>query len=189
MLINCSFIVHSLLWFHSIAGRTCIDVVDNVQQTGDDQISIGRTVIVPRLNFTCSGRITNIRVRILSDGDGTNFPSIQVWRQSSTPQLYNLINVVQIESSHLNNQLTHLEAIISLTGDNRIQFLSGDVIGFYNPSDSGYVTRDIMTLGYVMYVFLGSDDSSLNLNNANFSPDGRQQLIQFTLGKHGDNHF
>ena len=172
---------------HSIAGQTCIDVVDDVQQTGDGQISIGRTVIVPRLNFTCNGRIINIRVRILSDPDpdntGTNFPSIQVWRQSSTPQLYNLINVVQIESSHLNNQLTHLEAIISLTGDNRIQFLSRDAIGFYNPSDSGYVTRDIITPGYVFYFFLGSDDSSLNLNNANFSADERQPLIQFTLGK------
>ena len=182
-------IVHSLLWFHSIAGQTCIDVVDDVQRTGDSQILANRTVIVPRLNFVCSGRITNIRVRISSDNTGTNFPYIQVWRQSPTPQLYSVVGAVQIESDHLNTQLSYLEAIISLTGNNRIQFLSGDVIGFYNPSDSGYVTRDIRTSGYVFYVFIGSDDSSLNLNNADLSFNGRQPLIQFTLGKYGDSHF
>ena len=156
--------------FHSIAGETCIDVVDNVQQTPDSQILADRTVIVPHLNFTCNGRITNIRVRIDSateipnyDNTGTNFPYIQVWRQSPTSQLnYSLVNQVQIQLRHLNTQST--QANIPLTGNNRIQFLSGDVIGFYNPPDSGYVTRDIETLGYVFYVFEGSSASSLDLS-------------------------
>ena len=181
--------------FHSIAGQTCIDVVDNVQQTPDSQIIANRTVIVPRLNFTCNGRITNIRVRIDSateipnyDNTGTNFPYIQVWRQSPTSQLnYSLVNQVQIQSNHLNTQLTYLEAIIPLTGNNRIQFLSGDVIGFYNPPDSGYVTRDIQTPGYVFYVFIGSNASSFNLSTGIMS-DRRQPLIQFTLGEYGDCH-
>ncbi|XP_065906945.1 uncharacterized protein [Dysidea avara] len=170
------------------AGLTCIDVVDIVQQTPDSQLIANRTVIVPRLNFTCNGRITNIRVRIDNpteipnyDNTGTNFPYIQVWRQSPTSQLnYSLVNKVQIQSDHLNTQLTYLEAIIPLTGNNRIQFLSGDVIGFYNPPDSGYVTRDIQTPGYVMYVFIGSNASSFNLSTGIMS-DGRQPLIQFTL--------
>ena len=177
--------------FHSIAGLTCIDVVDNVQQTPDNQISVNRTVIVPRLNFTCNGRITNIRVRISSDPDpdntGTNFPYMQVWRQSPTTQLYSLVDQVQIQSSHLNTQLAYLEAIISLTGNSRIQFLSGDVIGFYNPSDSGYVIRDIQTPGYVFYVFEGSSASSLDLSTG-IMPDRRQPLIQFTLGKYTDSN-
>ena len=157
---------YSLLWFHSIAGLTCIDVVDNVQQTPDSQLIANRTVIVPRLNFTCNGRITNIRVRIDTpteipnyDNTGTNLPYIQVWRQSPTSQLnYSLVNQVQIQSRHLNTQST--QANIPLTGNSRIQFLSGDVIGFYNPPDSGYVTRDMQTPGYVMYVFIGSNASS-----------------------------
>ena len=181
--------------FHSIAGQTCIDVVDNVQQTPNSQIIANRTVIVPRLNFTCNGRITNIRVRIDSateipnyDNTGTNFPYVQVWRQSPTSQLnYSLVNQVQIQSDHLNTQLTYREAIIPLTGNNRIQFLSGDVIGFYNPPDSGYVTRDIQTPGYVFYVFEGSNASSFNLSTGIMS-DGRQPLIQFTLGEYGDCH-
>ena len=144
-----------------------------------------RIVIVPSLNFTCNGRITNIRVRIKPDGTGDNFPYIQVWRLSPSSRLYNLVNEVQIQSSHLNTQLMYLEANIPLTG-NRRQFQSGDVIGFYNPSDSRYEIRDITTPGYVFYVFEGSTATSLDLNNANATPMRRQPLIQFKFRKYGD---
>ncbi|XP_065904644.1 receptor-type tyrosine-protein phosphatase S-like isoform X2 [Dysidea avara] len=164
-----------------VGGLTCIDVVDNVQQNGNEIISPGRTVIVPRLNFTCNGEITNIRVRVSNRTSGTNFPYIQLWRESSTPQLYNLVGQVQIQSSHISSTgLTHQEANIVLTSIDRIQFLSGDVIGFYNPSDTGYVIDDIQTDGYVYYVFVGSSASSQNLNNG-FTSNRRQPLIQFTI--------
>jgi len=172
---------------HSTGGQTCINVVDDVQQIGSDQISDNRIVIVPHLNFTCNGRITNIRIRITSDGSGNNFPYIQIWRQSRAPssQLYNLVDEVQIHSSY-HTQLTYLEANIPLTGNNTIQFQSGDVIGFYNPSDSRYVIRTITTPGYVFYVFEGSTATSLDLSNADITPMGRQPLIQFTLGECSD---
>ena len=169
---------------HSVGGQTCIDVVDDIQQTRNEVISADRTVIVPRLNFTCNGRITNIRVRISTRDTGTDFPSIQVWRQSPTPQLYNLVGGVQIQLSHLNTQSANQEAIISLTGNDRIQFLSGDVIGFYNPPDSGYVFEDIPTLGYVYYVFVGSNAESFDLATASVVPNRRQPLIQFILGEY-----
>ena len=158
---------------------------------GGNQISNNRITIVPHLNFTCNGRITNIRVRINGDGTGDNFPYIQVWRLSSAPstQLYNLIDEVQIQSSHLSTQLKYQEANIPLTGNNRIQFQSGDVIGFYNPSDSRYEIRDIRTPGYVFYTFIGSTATSLDLSNADSTPMGRQSLIQFTLGKYVDSYF
>ena len=181
MLVNCH-----CYGFHSIVGQTCIDDVNDVQQTSNNFISPDRTAIVPPLKFTCNGRITNIRVRILRNNTGTNFPYIQVWRQSPTTQLYSLVDKVQIQSDHFNTQLANPVAIIPLTGNNRIQFLSGDVIGFYNPSDSGYVIRDKMTSGYMVYVFLGSDASLFNLSSTNLIPVGRQPLIQFTLGKYDD---
>jgi len=178
----------SLLCFCSIAGWTCIDDVDNVQQIDNVFITPDRTVIVSHLNFACDGRITNIRVGIndTNTTTGTNSPHIQIWRWSPTSQLYNLVDEVQIQSKHLSTQLTYLEANISLTDDNRIQFLSGDVIGFYNPPDSGYVIRDIVTTGYVYYVFNGSNASSLNLSNSTISD--RQPLIHFTLGEYDDGH-
>ena len=160
--------------------------MDNVQQIENKFISSNRTVIVPRLNFTCNGRITNIRVGINSITNGANFPYIQVWRrQSPTMQLYNLVNKVQIQSNHINAQLTYLEAVISLTGDNRIQFLSRDVIGFYSPPDSGYVIRDIATTGYMYYEFVGSDASSFDLDSNTMTSNSRQTLIQFAVGEYG----
>jgi len=91
--------------FHSIAGQACIDDVDNVQQVGDNIISPGRTVIVPRLNFTCNGRITNIRVGLNRANDGSNFPYVQVRRQIPSASLvfYNLIDNVQIRSKSLDS--------------------------------------------------------------------------------------
>jgi len=196
LLIRSHIYVHLLLIFHSIAGQTCIDDVDNVQQVGDNFISPYRTIIVPRLNFPCNGKIINIRVGINHTSDstlttaitGTNFPYIQVWRWSSNSQLYSLVNEVHIQSNHLSTQLTYLEANISLTDDNRIQFLSGDVIGFYNPLDTGYVIRDIATTGYVYYVFRGPNASSLDISTG-VASQRRQPLIQFSLGEYGGSHY
>ena len=100
-----------------------------------------------------------------------------------------MVDEVQIQSSHLNTQLTYLEANIPLTGNNRIQFQSGDVIGFYNPSDSRYEIRDKTTPGYVFYTFVGSTATSLDLSNADVTRMGRQPLIQFSLGEYVDNYF
>ena len=171
--------------FHSLGGQICIDVVDDIQRAANEIISPDRTVIVPRLNFACNGRITNIRVSVngSTHNTGTNFPYVQVWRQSPPSQPYTLVERVQIQPSHLINQSANLEANISLTGNNRIQFLSGDVIGFYNPPDSGYTIEDVRTDGYVYYVFRGSNASSLNLATG-FMSNRRQPLIQFTLGEY-----
>ena len=159
---------------------------DDVQRRGSDTpLRNNRIVIVPRLNFTCNGRITNIRVRISSDGTGDNFPYVQVWRPSQ-PSLYTRWDQVHIQSSHLKTNLTYPEANIPLTGNNRIQFQPGDVIGFYNPSDSGYEIRDRPTSGYMFYVFTGSTATSLDLSNVNPTPMERQPLIQFTLGEYVD---
>jgi len=173
---------------HSIGGQTCTNDVDNIQQIGSDQISNNRIVIVPSLSFTCNGKITDIKIRISLDGTGNKFPFIQIWRPSPSSQLYSLVDEVQIQSSHL-TQLTYLEANIPLTGNNRMHFQSGDVIGFYNPSDSRYVIRDIATPEYVFYVFVGSTAISLDLSNANFISTRRKPLIQFKICQQGEHYF
>jgi len=61
-------------------------------------------------------------------------------------------------------------------------FLSGDVIGFYNPLSSGYAIRDAATDNYVFYKFIGSEPSQVDLNTG-IAVSGRQPLIQLTLGE------
>ena len=59
---------------------------------------------------------------------------------------------------------TYRTAHIILTGNNTIEVQSGDVIGYYHPSDACYRVGTIQTNGYILYQFSGSPESA-NLNN------------------------
>jgi len=181
-----------LLIFHCLYSTVrlahCIDSVDDVQQSGNNVIGSNQTVIVPNLNFTCNGWITNIKVGINPTINGSDFPYIQIWRPSPSSQLYSLVDKVQLHPRHINTQLTHLEANIPHTGNIKIQFLSGDVIGFYNPPNSSYVIRDTTTNSHVYYTFNGSDAKQIDLN-AGIISSRRQPLIEFTLGEYDNNDF
>jgi len=172
-------------WF-TVQQSGCIDYVDNVQQRGDSNfLSPDTTIIIPHLKFTCSGSITNIRIRIESMNRGSDFPFIQIWRPSPPSELYSLVDKVQIQSSYLSTRLTYLEANIPLTGSRQMHFLSGDVIGFYNPPNSGYYLRDATTKSYVYYAFNEADATEFDLN-AGMTSSRQLPLIKFTLGEYDD---
>ena len=81
----------------------------------------------------------------------------------------------------------NLEAIIDLTGEKRIEFQPGDIIGYYQPPQSCYRVLYVNTMGYVFYRFNetspDSPPKSLNLSEANKTHNSRQPLLQFTFGK------
>ena len=161
----------------------CTDNVD-VRQDGHDQIGRNRLAIIPQLNFTCNGSITSIRARVRFENARSNFPFFQVWRLSSTNSTtYNKIGEVQLQSD---DQVTgsgdYQTANIILTGNSKIEVQSGDVVGFYHPSDASYRVRTIRTNGYILYQFNGSSES-VNLSNNINNNNQRQPLIQFTIGK------
>ena len=167
-----------------LGGQECTDSV-NVDQDGDE-IESGRIAIIPRLHFTCNGRITSIRARVRFRSNRYANAFFQVWRPSSMGStIYNKIGEVQ-----LSDELTGLSsdgvqtANINLTGINIIQVQSGDVVGYYRESRARYRFRTIQTDGYIQYEFDGTNDpTSVNLNNANRNNNNRQPLIQFTIGK------
>ena len=169
-----------------LGGQFCTDSV-NVQQNGQDQIDRGRLAIIPRLHFTCSGRITSIRARVNFDNNRNriDYPWFQVWQPPSTDQtLYNKIGEVQLQSDQVTRGSNNfLEANITLTGNSTIEFQSGDVVGYYHPTQTRYRVRTIRTDGYQLYEFRGSSvatSSAFNLSMSN-SIDQRQPLIQFTI--------
>ena len=170
-----------------LGGQFCTDIVD-IQKNGNNPIGHDRLAIIPRLNFTCNGRITSIRARVEFD-DNTNrieYPFFQIWRPSSTvPLVHNKIGEVHLKDTQvfLDNGNFRV-ANITLTGINTIEVQSGDVVGYYHPRDARYRVRTIPTDGYVLYEFDGSYES-VNLNDLrdNDIRDGRQPLIQFTVGK------
>ena len=162
-----------------LGGQFCTDYVD-IFQKSDDVMGTDRLAIIPRLNFTCNGRITSIAARV-SYNKIQNYLSVQVWRASSVDStFYHKISEAQLPRSgkfHGYNV-----ANITLTGNNTIEVQSGDVVGYYHPRQSKLRVRTIKTIGYIQYRFSGSHES-VNLNNNTANNDKRQPLIQFTIGK------
>ena len=170
-----------------LGGQFCTDTV-NVQQNGNDQIVHNRLAIIPRLRFTCNGRITSITARINLYNTRSEFPFFQVWRPASAGStIYNKIGEVQLQSD---NQVTRIRrnrrnilvANIILTGNNTIEVQSGDVVGYYHPPDARYRVRTIRTRGYTLYQFSGAFELT-DLNDHIDDDNRRQPLIQFTIGK------
>ena len=78
----------------------------------------------------------------------------------------------------------NLEATIILTGEKRIEFQPGDIIGYYQPPQSRYGVLDVNTMGYVLYRFDGMfPPNVLSLSEATRTLNNRQPLLQFTFGK------
>ena len=109
-----------------------------------------------------------------------------MWRPSTVgTTTYNKVGEVQLSDDQVTIGSSNLEeANIILTGNNTIEFQSGDVVGYYQPLDSRYQMIHIQTNGYRLYQFdVSSAPSSLNLSNADDDAN-YQQLIQFNIGEY-----
>ena len=188
MLLECIVIV--LMKNSLLGGQECTDSVD-IQQNGDNQIGLNMLGIIPRLNFTCNGRITSIRARVRLHSNRSEFPSFQFWRAVSVGStLYNKIGEVQLQSDDQvtlgrSNEYGEANITLPITGNNTIEIQSGDVVGYYHPPDARYQVRTNQTDGYMLYRFnISSVPTSLNLSDADQNNNNRQPLIQFTIGKY-----
>ena len=100
---------------------------------------IGRTVerqreqvIIPSVEFTCSGTLTGWRfVAQRINGRGRDsYPELQMWRpQTSSSQVYDIVSSVRVspQSTSQSNVYTH-------TLGSPISYQAGDVLGLYHPS-------------------------------------------------------
>ena len=178
--------IHAAMYISLIyLGReSCIDSVD-IQQTPDNTLARGRLGIIPHLNFSCNGRIIGIRAKVYTSMMPENSLYIQVWRSSSTGSyVYNKTDEVQLKlDEQLIDSNNYAIINISLTGNDVLEFQSGDVIGYYHPAQSRYQVTDILTTGYVLYQFNGSSSSnSLNISQSHEVLNSRQPLLQFIVG-------
>ena len=176
-----------ILVIYCVGGEFCIDSVD-IHQNPDNELGRGKLGIIPRLSFSCNGRIIGIRVKVHDSMKlmmDENSLYIQVWRSSSTGSpVYNKIDEVQLKLDEQlidSNNFTIVN--ISLTGNDTLEFQSGDVIGYYHPDQSRYRVTDIQTTGYVLYRFNGSSSlDSFNISQSEKVLNSRQPLIQFIVG-------
>ena len=165
-----------------LGGQECTDSVD-VQQDGNNQIDHDRLAIIPRLNFTCNGRITSIAARVVFNEQNDGYPYFQVWRVTSNSRTFKKIAEVQLPQNRVSRITGDIYvANIALTVNSAIEFQSGDVVGYYHPPNARFQVRTIGTSGYRLYQYSGSLET-VNLSDNMRTDDNRQPLIQFTVGK------
>ncbi|XP_065899331.1 uncharacterized protein [Dysidea avara] len=191
---NClmNFIAITLYWSLQCGAQDCTDVVDVYTSIEDTfTLDVSRQVIVPMSNFSCNGRITGylIRVSVSFDSDDDQYPTIQVYHP--TNQLsYTELHRYQLVEDDISRVVSIIYlANVSFTGSNRINFQSGDTIGYYLPSNLRHNVRNIQAMGYISYTDSRSNPRSTFslISDTDSTVADRQPLIQVIFDIQCDN--
>lgn len=145
-------------------------------------------MIVPNASLNCNGRITNVAVSMELILFGSNLPLFQIWHPTSiNSNSYTIIGEVQLPTGdRIGNPFTsgYYYASISLNSSSQIEFQSGDVIGYYQPSNPRRRIQSIQTSGYASYSStVTSPLTSIDINNVDNIETDRQPLIEIAFGK------
>ena len=136
---------------NTLDGQSCVDTV-NVRWRGINAVFTNTQDIVPESDFSCNGRITGYLISLERDSSSGDYPIVQVWRRHRTnQQLYNRVNTLcALTGSDINNMGGYYLGNVSCTGNERIEFQSGDVIGYYHANEVQYRLWSIDTTGYTV---------------------------------------
>ena len=161
----------TLFWIKNLSDgqQTCVNN-PNVNQRGEVSIGNGRQVIVPNATLNCNGRITNIAVSMqLGNIFGSSLPLLQIWHPTSVNSAsYTVTGEVQLPAGNYIGGLLsgYFFVNMSLNSSSQIGFQSGDVIGYYQPSDAQRRIWNIQTSGYTSYSnTVTSPSTSIDINN------------------------
>ena len=157
----------------------------SVTQKGQVTINSGRQVIVPNARFNCNGRITNVAASMKNLSGDTNYPIFEVWRPYIYSGSYIKIGEVHFSAGSLKgaDQGSYYYANISLNGSGQIEFQSGDVIGYYQPSNARQIWS-IQTDEYTSYSYTGPYALDLlHIYSDGISVTNYQPLIKVMYGK------
>ena len=147
-------------------------------------------MIVPRSRFSCNGRVTGYLISLRQDNNsGGGYPSVQVWHLTNSTQYTRVdtecpLTANDIRRINNNNNNNRYLGNVSCTGSNRIEFQSGDIIGYHHGSEVHYRLWSIVSNGYTSYY--RNTSSPLNTftnNNGVESINNRQPLIEVMYGK------
>ena len=143
-------------------------------------------MIIPNATLYCNGRITNVAVSMNGVPSGTNLPIFQVWHPTlPNSSNYAIIGEVQLSAGNRIGNGAELYFYTNMSLNNsQIEFQSGDVIGYYQPSDSQRLIWNIQTSGYTSYSnFVTSPLTSIDINNVGNMDVDHQPLIEIIFGK------
>ena len=159
----------------------------NVNQRGPLTIDDGRQVIVPNARFNCNGRITNVAVS-MQENFGKDYPLFQVWHPTAlNSSTYNKTGEVELPAGTfigIGSKRSYYHVSLPLNSNSQIEFQSGDVIGYYQPSNPRRRIWSIQASGYTSYSNTAiSSLTSIDINNVNNIENDHQPLIEVMFGK------
>ena len=104
---------------------------------GSDRESLGQLRVLPSMNFSCNGTISRWTFVALSRGGGRNrYPRFQLWRLTG-PRTYERVYDSSTESDRFMTADASSLTIAEYAPPAPVPFESGDVLGVYQPGDSG----------------------------------------------------
>ena len=120
-------------------------------------------------------------------GFGDSYPLFQVWHPTSlNSSTYNKIGEVQLPTGGLTifglDRDYYYASSISLNSSSQIEFQSGDVIGYYQPSNPHRHIWSIQTSGCTSYSNTAKS-STIDTNNIDNIDTNLQPLIKVMFGK------
>ena len=147
-------------------------------------------MIVPSSAFSCNGRVTGYLISLESvDDEEGSYPSVQVWHPASSTEYTRVDTECALTASDISmmrdgNGDDYYLGNVSCTGNNRIEFQSGDIIGYHHGDPLRYRLWNSGTNGYTTYRRSSSNPlNSFNTNNADDTFSDRLPLIQIMFGK------
>ena len=147
-------------------------------------------MIVLGSDFRCNGRLIGYLVSLDMNGAPRGYPSIQVWRRSDTDQ-YTIVGtacaltdgvITMMNDGTRNYYLGN----VSCAMGGRVEFQSGDIIGYNQGAPSRYSLWIISAVGYTSYSRNGrsSPSNTFNINNMVEISADMQPLIQMIFGNY-----
>ena len=162
-------------------------------QRGNIALSIPNAqMAVPESNFSCNGRVTGYLISLMMVNVSGSYPTVQVWH-ATNPPVYTRADTeclltatdISIMTDDMGND--YYLGNVSCTGSNRIEFQSGDIIGYHQGSPLSYeVWSSDNSIGYTTVVNFDepTPPATFNLANREHEYGGRiRPLIQIIYGK------
>ena len=161
-------------------------------QRGDIALSIANAqMVVPESNFSCNGRVTGYLISLMMVNVSGSYPTVQVWH-ATNPPVYTRADTeclltatdISIMTDDMGND--YYLGNVSCTGSNRIEFQSGDIIGYHQGSPLSYEVWSSRPIGYTTVINFDepTPPATFNLASREHEYGGRiRPLIQIIYGK------
>ena len=146
-------------------------------------------MIVPSSNFSCNGRVTGYLISLNSTNISGGYPSVQVWHPISSTEYTRVDTKCALTENDISmmrdgNGHDFYLGNVSCTGNNRIEFQSGDVIGYHQGSPVRYRLWTFMYMGYrAYYHFTNSSLNTFIISNDVPTYNDMIPMIELMYGK------